>query len=357
MGEMPPGQKVQPALDAASTRELNLTVLQRADGGIEEILTTAGHVTLYQFDLDSQQWSRKDVEGSLFVVKRRTQPRFQFIVMNRRSTENLVEDLLGDFEYEVQLPYLLYRKGNQEVNGIWFYNQKECEDVSKLFTRILNAFLRTTPKPQSLTAPSAQYQELEAIPDSARVDGPLEPPDAEISTSIETMKHFFMNKFQVGPSEAAVPPTFPAPSPEASLPHPTLPDYPASSLQPSYASLPEEPSSSSSTALPTPLEMEDIGPTTLLKPSFFTQPLPQSTAPPKTVSVPVLNPQTLTFHGAPFLQPFPPPTPSSALADHNPCSEVAVTRQGVAAAIFRLLQDDRFIDLVYQELVAAHKPP
>eukprot|EP00850_Spirogloea_muscicola_P008344 SM000044S15991 [mRNA] locus=s44:464283:466568:+ [translate_table: standard] len=354
---MPPGQKVQPALDAASTRELNLTVLQRADGGIEEILTTAGHVTLYQFDLDSQQWSRKDVEGSLFVVKRRTQPRFQFIVMNRRSTENLVEDLLGDFEYEVQLPYLLYRKGNQEVNGIWFYNQKECEDVSKLFTRILNAFLRTTPKPQSLTAPSAQYQELEAIPDSATVDGPLEPPDAETSTSMEQMEHFFMNKLQVGPSEAAMPPTFPAPSPEASLPHPTLPDYPASSLQPSYASLPEEPSSSSSAALTTPLEMEDIGPTTLLKPSFFTQRLPQSTAPPKTVSVPVLNPQTLTFHGAPFLQPFPPPTPSSALADLNPCSEVAVTRQGVAAALFRLLQDDRFIDLVYQELVAAHKPP
>lgn len=30
--------------------------------------------------------SRKDVEGSLFVVKRNTQPRFQFIVMNRRNT-------------------------------------------------------------------------------------------------------------------------------------------------------------------------------------------------------------------------------------------------------------------------------
>lgn len=30
--------------------------------------------------------ARKDVEGSLFVVKRRSQPRFQFVVLNQRST-------------------------------------------------------------------------------------------------------------------------------------------------------------------------------------------------------------------------------------------------------------------------------
>ncbi|CAN0900521.1 mRNA-decapping enzyme-like protein, partial [Linum grandiflorum] len=49
--------------------------------------------------------------------------------------DNLVEDLLGDFEFELQLPYLLYRNAAQEVNGIWFYNPRECEDVANLFTR------------------------------------------------------------------------------------------------------------------------------------------------------------------------------------------------------------------------------
>lgn len=51
------------------------------------------------------------------------------------STENLVENLLGDFEFEVQVPYLLYRNADQEVNGIWFYNSRECEDIANLFTR------------------------------------------------------------------------------------------------------------------------------------------------------------------------------------------------------------------------------
>lgn len=29
--------------------------------------------------------SRKDVEGSLFLVKRRSQPRFQYIILNKKS--------------------------------------------------------------------------------------------------------------------------------------------------------------------------------------------------------------------------------------------------------------------------------
>lgn len=51
------------------------------------------------------------------------------------DTDNLVENLLGDFEYEVQVPYLLYRNAAQEVTGIWFYNQHECEEVANLFER------------------------------------------------------------------------------------------------------------------------------------------------------------------------------------------------------------------------------
>ncbi|KDO70524.1 hypothetical protein CISIN_1g040964mg, partial [Citrus sinensis] len=47
-------------------------------------------------------------------------------------TENLVENLLGDFEYEIQVPYLLYRNASQEVNGIWFYNPRESPQAPSL---------------------------------------------------------------------------------------------------------------------------------------------------------------------------------------------------------------------------------
>lgn len=41
------------------------------------------HCCLYLHWLPPQ--SRKDVEGSLFLVKRRSQPRFQFIILNKKS--------------------------------------------------------------------------------------------------------------------------------------------------------------------------------------------------------------------------------------------------------------------------------
>ena len=50
--------KLMPNLDQHSTKMLNLTVLQRIDPFIEEILITAAHVTFYEFNIESNQWVR-----------------------------------------------------------------------------------------------------------------------------------------------------------------------------------------------------------------------------------------------------------------------------------------------------------
>jgi mRNA-decapping enzyme 1B len=75
--------------------------------------------------------------------------------------ENLVQDVLGDFEFELSPPYLLYRTGNEvraatgrscallppaaasrtrrarpaQVNGLWFYQQEECDQMTVLLNR------------------------------------------------------------------------------------------------------------------------------------------------------------------------------------------------------------------------------
>lgn len=46
----------QPQIDQESAKELNLAVLQRMDANVEDILATAGHVTLYEFDVEEKQW-------------------------------------------------------------------------------------------------------------------------------------------------------------------------------------------------------------------------------------------------------------------------------------------------------------
>jgi len=136
---MAPAKQKKPLIEENAKDLATLKVLQKTDPSVVEILGSASHVTLYGFDLDQQAWSRKNVEGSLFVVRRNTAPTFQFVVLNRLSTENTVEDLLGAFEFELSPPYLLYRSST-EVNGIWFYKQEECDAMSALFDKITGAF-------------------------------------------------------------------------------------------------------------------------------------------------------------------------------------------------------------------------
>ncbi|CAN6165749.1 unnamed protein product [Urochloa humidicola] len=371
--------KVTPNLqvDGEGTRTLNLTVLQRLDPAVEDILITAAHVTLYDFDTDVNQWSRKDVEGSLFVVKRSAQPRFQFIVMNRRNTDNLVEDLLGDFEYQLQAPYIMYRNAAQEVIGIWFYNSQECQEVANLFSRILNAFSKVPPKPK-IPSVQSDYEELEAAP--ALVEGPLEPQTSSIISTTAQVQEDPLSAFfsaaanaggtssvavgQQNQSFGAVPFSTHAPTSTISSQSPGL-----HHLLPSQAS--------SVSGIPADV-YGGTGPivrsASLVNPSHFS-PLTSSqtpmvcsnsavpTAPPQhprtaqqPQSAPLLQPFPLPTaspsppYGTPLLQPFPPPNPSPSLAS-TPVYSPALSRDKVRDALLRLVENEEFIDLVYREIM------
>ncbi|KAI4334208.1 hypothetical protein L6164_018925 [Bauhinia variegata] len=364
--------KLMPNLDQQSTKLLNLTVLQRIDPFVEEILITAAHVTFYEFNIDLSQWSRKDVEGSLFVVKRNTQPRFQFIVMNRRNTENLVENLLGDFEYEVQVPYLLYRNGAQEVNGIWFYNARECEEVANLFNRILNAYSKV-PQKSKVSSTKSEFEELEAVPTMAVMDGPLEPSSSTSSNVADvgddpSFVNFFSASLTTGnTSNAAItgqPYQSSAINPSPSLPTnaatPTVP--PLQILSPLSASTPLIPHHDASEC-----SSNSNRATNLVKPSSFFAPPPSSaamitppvssssmpTAPPLHPAVNIQRP-----YGSPLLQPFPPPNPPPSLTPASvptPNYGPVITREKVRGALLVLVQDNQFIDMVYRALLIAHQ--
>jgi len=301
------------------------------------------------------------VEGSLFVVKRRTQPRFQFIVMNRRSTDNLVENLLGDFEYEVQSPYLLYRNATQEVNGIWFYNPRECEDVANLFQRILTAFSKPPPRPR-LIPTSSEFLELESVPTASHLEGPLERGPIVSATlpeinQDEPLERFFQNTTRISapdsiPTSASRPPlahsaqsrtVMSAPPPLTPMPMPSI-------ISPTTAALPL-----TSLATSLPQDSSDGAPAaraTLIKPSFFVPPpLSSSSGAPNAPLVPSTT--SMQPSHAPLLQPFPPPNPPLSLAPAMQHSG-PITRDGVREALIRLAKSDSFIDMVYREMMASH---
>lgn len=57
--------------------------------------------------------------------------------MNRLSTENLVEPINKDLEFQLQDPFLLYRNGNLGIYSIWFYDKRDCHRIAQLMVKIV----------------------------------------------------------------------------------------------------------------------------------------------------------------------------------------------------------------------------
>ncbi|XP_027350301.1 mRNA-decapping enzyme-like protein [Abrus precatorius] len=340
-------KKLTPNLDQQGTKALNLTVLQRVDPFIDEILFTAAHVSFYDFNIETNQWSRKDVEGSLFVVKRNSQPLFQFIVMNRRSTANLVENLL-DFEYEVKNPYLLYRNAAQEVNGIWFYSPEECEEVANLFNRILNTYTKVPPG-TIMPSNKSEFEELERV--STIPGNPLESSSAAVSATeaVEdpVLTNFF-NTLKVTGNYASNIENFRQHSATVTCTAPSGLLSPAPTVQVPSASC----STSSVSGLPHDINL--VKPSTFLAStstsSLLIPPIPSSVPPSAVVNHSLNLPHQ---YGSPVLQSFLPPNPPLSLTPIPSSSpnRPFISRDKVRDALLSLVQDDQFIDLIFQTLL------
>eukprot|EP00877_Chromochloris_zofingiensis_P001319 jgi/Chrzof1/11188/Cz05g27120.t1 len=155
--------KTTPVLDRSKASDISMAVLKRIDPEVEEVLANAGHVCLYRMSCEDQQWQRKNIEGSLFLLKRRSQPRFQMIVLNKLSTDNYMETIHGGLELEVNSPYLMYTHGNNEIHGIWFY---ESADLEK-FGNLLKKILLQLPKPDTAPGAAAVAEPAAASPPPA----------------------------------------------------------------------------------------------------------------------------------------------------------------------------------------------
>ncbi|XP_041860294.1 mRNA-decapping enzyme 1A [Melanotaenia boesemani] len=116
---------------------MSLAALQRQDPYINKLLDVTGQVALYNFNSKANEWEKTDIEGTLFVYARSASPHHGFTIMNRLSTENLVEPINKDLEFQLQDPFLLYRNGNLGIYSIWFYDKRDCQRIAQLMVKIV----------------------------------------------------------------------------------------------------------------------------------------------------------------------------------------------------------------------------
>jgi len=115
----------------------NMKVLRRLDKDIHNIGFTATHVTVYKFSTEANKWERAEIEGTLFVVDRKALPTHRFVIMNRLGPNNLVEDLGAAFEFEQNDEFFLYKNVQNEVRGLWFYEDQERQSFSKFIKDLI----------------------------------------------------------------------------------------------------------------------------------------------------------------------------------------------------------------------------
>lgn len=144
-------------------RKANLRVLQRLDSAVNDIVESATHVGLYEFKQDAQAWEKRNVEGSLFLVKRNDVPRFQLQILNRNSTDNWTLPVFVKMQLQNQDPYLIVRFQNPDgetvIQGIWFHNGQERNAIAAMLMKAMKA-LELTPDIDPGTAASVLLSPL-----------------------------------------------------------------------------------------------------------------------------------------------------------------------------------------------------
>ena len=64
-------------------------------------------VALYKYI--NNEWDKTEIEGTLFVYERQCDPKFGFLILNRRSTNNWIQPIVSDIDTQLQPPFLLYK--------------------------------------------------------------------------------------------------------------------------------------------------------------------------------------------------------------------------------------------------------
>lgn len=116
---------------------MSVTSIKRVDPYVKDILATSTHVALYKFNPIINEWERTETEGALFLYSRSGEPWHSVMIMNRLNTNNLIEPIVKEFEYQMQPPFLLYRNSKNKIFGIWFYNREECVHITYLLESLM----------------------------------------------------------------------------------------------------------------------------------------------------------------------------------------------------------------------------
>lgn len=185
---------------------INLRALKKIDENIREILLCAGQVAVYLYDQTSNSkdgWQKKNVEGTLFMVRGIGQLEYGFVVINRLNTINFVQKVTKDLEINVQNQFLMYKNEECDIYCIWFYDVTALLALKEKLISTINRMKKgaiTSSSPQISNKPNGNSNiTSEILKKMLSLDNPNNNNDNDIPNLIETKlscKEVLTNSFK-----------------------------------------------------------------------------------------------------------------------------------------------------------------
>lgn len=176
--------------------------LQQKDRDIESLVAYSKFVVAYLLQQDGANpgWRKADIEGPVYLVKRRTLPRFQLMVKNQYTVEDLVDSLHKDWELDCQKNYVFYKVEDvsKKIRGLWFHDDTERQKLEGSLEKALEE-IRNKPagEPQTEPQPRAGDTGDSAAAADGRADGGKNYPAAGVDSLYE---QFGLTKPEAGAS-------------------------------------------------------------------------------------------------------------------------------------------------------------
>jgi hypothetical protein len=131
-----------------SNEELNFSVLRRIYPELVAIEHVTPYAALYTFSLETQQWEKLGVEGTLFLCRLTPSPigadRYSVAILNRRGLDNFYLELTSEEEMEFTDPYVILQ--GDQVYGIWVFADPPPASTADCRTDTANKILQAAEK-------------------------------------------------------------------------------------------------------------------------------------------------------------------------------------------------------------------
>jgi len=126
-----------------------LESLQSQDPSIEQIVAYSKFVVAYLLQQEGQNpgWRKANIEGPVYVVRRKAQPAYQLIVKNQFSATDLQDNLHPAWELDCQKNYVFYKveDTSKRIRGLWFHDDSARQKLEAELEKILQ-IVRSSPQ-------------------------------------------------------------------------------------------------------------------------------------------------------------------------------------------------------------------